>query len=146
MDRFIGKEIFQPLGITDFCWTLDQAGNPHGMSGLEIRAIDLAKIGQMMLDEGSWNGKPIVSKDWVRQSVEPGQSFNPTCGLLWWLCAARDSRSTTIRGRFKGPGHDGNSIAQLGALKGKPFDREAFWNAIRPIVRATTCSSPSWPS
>ena len=65
------------------------------MSGLKIRAIDMARIGQMMLDQGTWNGKPIVSKNWVRQSIEPGQSFNATCGLLWWLCAARDSRSTT---------------------------------------------------
>jgi CubicO group peptidase (beta-lactamase class C family) len=63
MDLFLGKEIFEPLGIKDFAWTLDQSGNPHGMSGLQIRAMDMAKIGQMMLDEGFWKGKRILSKE-----------------------------------------------------------------------------------
>ena len=74
MDQYLGKEIFEPLGITDVSWDLDQAGNPHGMAGLDIRAIDLAKIGQMMLDEGSWNGKQILSKEWVRKSIAPAKS------------------------------------------------------------------------
>ena len=39
MDRFIADEIFAPMGITDFRWSLDKAGNPHGMAGLEITAI-----------------------------------------------------------------------------------------------------------
>jgi CubicO group peptidase (beta-lactamase class C family) len=124
MDQFIGKEIFEPLGITDFGWSLDKAGNPHGMSGLQIRAIDMAKIGQMMLDEGSWNGKPILSKNWVRQSVEPGQTLVSTCGLLWWLKRGPerlvvDDQFVT---HFKVRGMTEQSLAKLTALKGKPFE------------------------
>jgi CubicO group peptidase (beta-lactamase class C family) len=85
MDRFIAKEIFEPLGIKEFGWSLDPSGNPQAMAGLQIRAIDLAKIGQMMLDEGSWKGRQVISKQWVRKSVEAGQPLEPTCGLLWWL-------------------------------------------------------------
>ena len=85
LDEYLRDEIFAPLGITEFSWTLDKSGNPHGMSGLQIHALDLARIGQMLLDEGTWDGKQIVSKKWIDESTSPGQPFDPGCGLLWWL-------------------------------------------------------------
>jgi len=136
MDLYIGKEIFEPLGITDFQWSLDRSGNPHGMSGLQIRAIDLAKVGQMMLDEGVWMGKQIVSKEWVRRSIEPAQAFNPTCGLLWWLMRGpvRSSVDDAVIKYFKGHGMTAESLEKLDALKGKPLEREQFRATVRPII------------
>ena len=72
MDKYIGAEIFAPLGITQFDWSLDPSGNPHGMSGLQIRAEDLLKIGQMLLQGGQWNGRQLVSKAWIAQSTQAG--------------------------------------------------------------------------
>jgi CubicO group peptidase (beta-lactamase class C family) len=54
MDELLGAEIFAPLGITEWSWTRDSAGNPHGMAGLQICAADLAKLGQLMMDGGVW--------------------------------------------------------------------------------------------
>jgi CubicO group peptidase (beta-lactamase class C family) len=95
MDQDIGKELFAPLGITDFGWDLDRAGNPHGMSGLKIRAIDLAKIGQLMLDQGLWQGKQVLSEDWVKRSIELSQTLFPRYGLLWWLHFESESLADT---------------------------------------------------
>jgi len=138
MDRLIAKQIFEPLEITDFGWSLDRSGNPMGMAGLQIRAIDLAKIGQLMLDEGSWNGKTILSRSWVRQSVEPSQTLAPNCGLLWWLLVG--SERYTLDDQFidhlKARGMTEKSVAKLIALKGKVFGMEAAWDAVRPIVQA----------
>jgi CubicO group peptidase (beta-lactamase class C family) len=53
MDLYIGKEIFEPLGIKDFDWTLDKTGNPHGMSGLQIINMYITKIDHVMLEEVS---------------------------------------------------------------------------------------------
>jgi CubicO group peptidase (beta-lactamase class C family) len=136
MDVFIGKEIFEPLEIKGVDWTLDKAGNPHGMAGLKIGAIDLAKIGQMMLDEGAWKGRQVVSKEWVRRSVEPGQAMNATCGLLWWLVAGpmRLAVDDAVVKHFKDRGMRAQSVEKLEALKNKPMEREAFWAAIRSIL------------
>ena len=136
MDVFVGKEIFGPLGIKDFGWTLDKAGNPHGMAGLQIRAIDLAKIGQMMLDKGAWKGRQVVSKEWVRRSVEPGQALEPTCGLLWWLVAGptRFTVDEAVVKHFKERGMTARSVEKLEVLKGQPMEREAFWAALRAIL------------
>lgn len=84
MDLYLRDEIFSPLGITDFSWSLDPAGNPHAMSGLQIRALDLARIGQLMLQDGRWRGKTIVPRSWVTESTGAGQPFRITAGLLWW--------------------------------------------------------------
>jgi CubicO group peptidase (beta-lactamase class C family) len=136
MDQYLGKEIFEPLGIKDFSWTLDRAGNPHGMSGLQIRAIDLAKIGQMMLDRGSWKGKQILSEDWVRKSVEPSQEYYPLYGLLWWLHFQSATVSVTddFISYFKNHGMTPSSVEKLEELKGKPIDIQTFQRTLLTIV------------
>ena len=139
MDVYIRDEIFAPLGIVDFTWSLDRAGNPQGMAGLQIRAIDLAKVGQMMLDHGTWKGKQIVSEEWVRLSTgQAGQPFDPTCGLLWWLHSSKDAWliDDAMVADLKEVGLTEASIKKVEALKGKEFDQEGVWAALRPILRA----------
>jgi CubicO group peptidase (beta-lactamase class C family) len=136
VDRFIGDEILAPLGIADFRWTLDRAGNPHGMAGLEIKAIDLAKVGQLVLDEGQWQGRRILSKEWIQLSTRPSQSLEPSCGLLWWLLPnvslAVDDETFAF---FKKHGMTPRSVERLEELRGKPLERSAFWSSLRPIVQ-----------
>jgi CubicO group peptidase (beta-lactamase class C family) len=136
MDEYLGKEIFEPLGIKDYSWTLDRAGNPHGMSGLQIRAIDLAKIGQMMLDDGSWNGKQVLSKDWVHQSIEPSQELYPLYGLLWWLHFESETVSIDdgYINYFRTHGMTPTSLAKLEELKGKPLQNQVVRNTVAPII------------
>ncbi len=85
LDAFMANEFFLPLGIHRWSWTRDRAGNPHAMSGLSLRAEDLAKFGQIMFNQGIWEGTRFVSEDWVAESSAVSQPHEPTCGLLWWL-------------------------------------------------------------
>lgn len=87
LDEVLRDEVFAPLGITDFHWTLDKAGNPHAMSGLQIRPLDFAKLGQLMLDGGTWHGRRVLSRAWVAESLRPSQPYFGGYGLLWWLDA-----------------------------------------------------------
>jgi len=85
MDRFIGAELFRPLKITDFTWSLDPAGNPHGMAGLQIHADDLARLGQLVLQDGVWKGERLFPEGWITKSLGPGSELARNVGLLWWL-------------------------------------------------------------
>lgn len=137
MDLYIRDEIFAPMGIVDFTWSLDRAGNPHGMAGLQIRAIDLSRVGQMMLDGGTWKGQRIVSEAWVRLSTgQPGQPYDPTCGLLWWITPARNAWAIddAMIADLKETGLTDSSLKKIEALKGKEFDGEGVWAALRPIM------------
>lgn len=83
MDEYIAEAIFMPLGIVDYDWQLDRSGNPHAMAGLEISAVDLSRLGQLMLNSGVWEGRRILSENWIRESTLPHGSAHH--GLLWWL-------------------------------------------------------------
>jgi len=103
---FVRAEIFAPLGIVDTGWTLDPAGNPYAMGGLEIAPIDLAKIGQLMLDGGRWQGREILSPGWVKEATTSSEK-NPEYGYLWWLY--RDAQGAVVG--FGAQGHQGQHLA-----------------------------------
>jgi CubicO group peptidase (beta-lactamase class C family) len=133
MDTYLRDEIFAPLGITDFSWTLDRAGNPHAMSGLQIRARDLAKLGQLMLDGGVWQGKRILSKKWIDESTRAGQWLNPSCGLLWWLKQGFRGMvaDDLLIAEWRKAGNSEAFISKVLPLKDKVFeDRKAFFAAL----------------
>lgn len=90
LDEYLRHRLFEPLGIQDVTWLRDSVGNRHGMSGMQLHPVDFAKIGQLMLDGGVWQGRRVLSPEWIRQSTQgPAQALDPTCGLLWWLEAGR---------------------------------------------------------
>lgn len=92
MDAWIYDELFAPLCIQSRTWYKDGSGVPHAMAGVELTPVELAKIGQLMLQRGQWGPKGIVPPEWVEALTVPSQPRQPRSGLLWWLLpAAGDS-------------------------------------------------------
>jgi CubicO group peptidase (beta-lactamase class C family) len=84
----VEKEVLlDPLGITDTEWIHFDNGDPMAGGGLRLRARDLAKIGQLVLTHGAWNGKQVVSADWIAQSTAPRLNAYSMYfyGYQWWL-------------------------------------------------------------
>jgi hypothetical protein len=68
---FAEEHLFGPLGITSYKWAT-MHGAPDvafASGGLYLRPRDMAKIGQLMLQDGVWDGRRILSSDWVQRSV-----------------------------------------------------------------------------
>ena len=89
---FARDNLFQPLGITDFEWkTYPRNGKIAAAAGLRLRPRDAAKIGQLLLNDGAWNGRQIVAQDWIAQSTVPRFQavgyFGGTLfyGYQWWM-------------------------------------------------------------
>lgn len=86
LDEFARETLFEPLGITAVAWERYKGDTDAG-GGLRLRSRDMAKIGQLVLAGGRWNGRQIVSREWIETSTAPkikaadGQSY----GYLWWL-------------------------------------------------------------
>lgn len=72
---FPWKYLFDPLGI-DVTFGQDQAGNYGGGSSVYIRPHDLAKIGELYLARGMWNGTRIFSEEWVDYTNERPETFD----------------------------------------------------------------------
>ena len=71
VDQFAKEYLFQPLGIKQFEWTkYPGTDQPAAASGVRLRSRDLLKFGLLYNNNGSWNGKQIISKDWIEESFQ----------------------------------------------------------------------------
>ncbi len=66
---YLQPRIFKPLGIAGIDWDLNPQGINLGMIGLRLRTEDLAKFGQLLMQNGVWNGKQLLPKEWVKEAT-----------------------------------------------------------------------------
>jgi CubicO group peptidase (beta-lactamase class C family) len=87
IEEYAAQNLFTPLGITRYFWKRTPTGLADTEGGLYLAATDLAKIYYLYLRDGKWNGKQLVSTEWVKASVS--SSVNLTSGIRygykWWL-------------------------------------------------------------
>lgn len=83
LDAFAREELLRPLGIADTPWLHDDAGNPHAMSGLALQASDLARLGELILQRGDWNGSRLIDERWLDAMDAPAREGSEPA-LMWW--------------------------------------------------------------
>lgn len=97
---FARQNLFEPLGIHDVIWLTDPQGYNRGSEGVYLHPYDMAKIGYLWLNNGQWDGKQIVSQEWVENSVkaqfETGDGDD--YGYGWWV-QTDEPQSYTASGR-----------------------------------------------
>ncbi len=83
--HYVQRNIFEPLDIRDAEWHSDRQGTADAATGLNIRARDLAKVGELMLGAGTWRGKRLIEPKHIDVLSKPSQAHDASCGLLWWI-------------------------------------------------------------
>lgn len=95
-EQYAASKLFEPLGIKDFSWEKDPTQTPYGAFGLHLNTRDMAKFGLLYLQNGKWNGKTVVPKEWVAASTkqfvgeERKDGSKRGYGYLWWLRNEKD--------------------------------------------------------
>jgi CubicO group peptidase (beta-lactamase class C family) len=89
LDHFSEKYLFTPLAITDFSWYFMRPDFVYASGDISLRPRDAAKLGQLYLQGGQWNGSQMLSEKWVEASATPAFSLQPWpgCGGYsygWW--------------------------------------------------------------
>jgi CubicO group peptidase (beta-lactamase class C family) len=85
--EFARQYLFEPLGIREVIWPADPQGVTQGFTNIVLHPRDAAKIGYLFLNQGRWDGKQIVSREWVAEATKrqiamgDGNSY----GYGWWL-------------------------------------------------------------
>ncbi|WP_208539215.1 serine hydrolase domain-containing protein [Algihabitans albus] len=84
---FAVENLFAPLGISEFEWAQGRDGVHSAASGLRLRPRDLARIGALVLRQGLWNDRRIVSQAWLLESFRPAIATGDGLdyGRQWFL-------------------------------------------------------------
>jgi CubicO group peptidase (beta-lactamase class C family) len=86
-DAYADQYLFDPLGIAPASWQVMGSGHIATHGGLFLRPRDMAKFGQLFLQDGVWEGEQVISAEWVAESTLPRlTSYAPyRYGYQWWF-------------------------------------------------------------
>ena len=92
--EYLTPRVFEPLGIQNPTWEDSPEGINVGGWGLKVRTKDIASLGQLYLQKGSWQGKQLVPAEWVQQATSkqtsngsnPESDWEQGYGYQFWMC------------------------------------------------------------
>ena len=87
--NFAQQHLLAPMGISDYFWYAYPNGHLHTGGGLYLIPRDMAKFGQLILDDGVWKGQQLVDPEWLAQStgphvILPDAWLDNSYGYFWW--------------------------------------------------------------
>jgi len=118
LKSFAQEHLFGPLKVELVDWITDWEGNYNGHADMYFTARDMAKFGQLYLDEGQYRGEQLIPAEWVRESLEiysqdawgyrVGRNWRDNgYGYQWWSVRSGDHRYNLAWG------HGGQQIAVM---------------------------------
>lgn len=126
---FAREALFAPLGIEKVGWLSSPLGLTQTGGGTRFRSRDLAKLGQLSLDGGRWNGRQVIPAAWMATSTAAHiqASDTDTYGYLWWR---RDfvSGDRTFPAVYMS-GNGGNKVVVVPSAKLVAVITSTFYNS-----------------
>jgi CubicO group peptidase (beta-lactamase class C family) len=111
---YLKPRLFDPLHIDDVQWEADAQGLSMGGWGMRIRTEDMARLGQFYLQQGRWNGRQLLSKEWIKEATslqiyqrdsltleeELHDDWAQGYGYQIWRCTHNAYRADGANGQF----------------------------------------------
>ncbi len=104
ISSYFSRKIWQPLGMEfSGSWSLDKEdGMEKTFCCVNARTRDFAKIGRLYLNEGNWNGKQLIHKDWVQKStaIDTSEGSSSYYQYQWWIISEDEFMAVGILGQY----------------------------------------------
>jgi CubicO group peptidase (beta-lactamase class C family) len=106
VSRYLQQKLWKPMGMeADGSWSLDskKSGFEKMESGVNARARDFARFGMLFAREGSWEGKQLISEEWIEESTRADTSTDPSLDYqyFWWVNASEgETYHFSARGNY----------------------------------------------
>lgn len=105
---YLRPRLFEPLGIERATWETDPRGINTGGWGLSITTADIARFGQLYLQQGEWQGQQIVPAAWVAEASsshvsngsKPDSDWEQGYGYQFWRCRHNAYRGDGAFGQY----------------------------------------------
>ncbi|SYX85457.1 serine hydrolase domain-containing protein [Paenibacillus alvei] len=103
---YLRPRLFVPLGITEETWDSSPLGVTLGCAGLALTNEELSRFGQLLLQQGMWNGAQLIPADWIQlatsKQIDNEGSFDwcQGYGYQFWMCSHHAYRADGAHGQF----------------------------------------------
>lgn len=96
------REFWNKLGIPEsaYWWQRDRSGNTLGYSKLFLRPLEFGRLGEVMLNDGSYQGEQVVDEDYMKE-LRTGSKANCGYGFLTWLNSCEPGETQVDAGLFE---------------------------------------------
>lgn len=130
----------EPLQMRNYYMLLTPGGDGYMGGGMRFRPRDFMKLGQLYVDGGMWNGKRVVSADWVKKTTMPRYQMARLrkYGYLWWMIDY-PYKADTVHAYFAS-GNGGNEVVVIPALDmviavyGANYNEGAGWAMVMDLI------------
>ena len=110
------EHLAEPLGIRRYHMNLMPSGDPYMGGGVHFEPRDFMKLGQLIVDDGRWQGKQVIGADFVRAATDPQVKIGDRLyGYFWWI-QDYPYRGRTVRAVFAG-GNGGQIVMAIPDLE-----------------------------
>lgn len=97
-ESFAIEHLFGPMGIENYSWSMAPGEMTHTVHGLAMRRIDMARFGQLFLNQGRWGDQQLIPAGWIEASTSEQITGDPASlyasygyGYQWWRFRKSDS-------------------------------------------------------
>ena len=99
--EYLSERLFEPLGIVNYAWEKCPMGIEKGGWGLYMRPEDMGKIGMLVMDGGVWEGKRIISEEYLKSATTAHAKVPPDMGSFdygYQMWVGRDTDTFLFNG------------------------------------------------
>ncbi|MDB6030802.1 MAG: penicillin-binding protein beta-lactamase class, partial [Verrucomicrobiales bacterium] len=143
--EYLRPRLFEPLGIEHPVWDANFQGVSLGGYGLRVRTEDIAKFGQLYLQQGRWNGKQLVPADWVAMATtkqtsngsNPKSDWNQGYGFQFWRCQHNAYRGDGAFGQYCVVMPDQDAVVAItSGIKDMQAVLSLMWDKLLPQMQS----------
>jgi CubicO group peptidase (beta-lactamase class C family) len=144
--EYLRPRLFDPLGWRDPTWVANPQGISVGGYGLMGRTEDIARFGQLCLQQGAWQGRQLVPAAWIAEATalqtsngsNPKSDWDQGYGYQFWRCQHHAYRGDGAFGQYcvVMPEQDA-VVAITGGLRDMQAVLNLVWDRLLPAMQAT---------
>ena len=133
--EYLTPRLYEPLCITNHHWETCPMGTEKGGWGLSLCMEDLAKIAQLYLNKGVWNGRRLLSEEWINmatscQIATPNAELNEGYGFQIWMNKNNVYQFNGAFGQYAVMFPDINAAAIIYSGSGQLFARSSLMQSL----------------
>ena len=148
---YLRPRLFEPLGIENPFWETDPRRINLGGSGLHAKTEDIARFSQLYLQKGMWNGKRIITAEWIGEATKPHSDNSNTqtnpdwtvgYGYQFWRCRHNCYRGDEAFGQYCVIMPEENAVlAMIGGLQNMQTVLDKAWQHLLPAMQPKTLAA-----